>query len=51
MLKSALDVEGAAYLEKLTGLDKMYEETERLLEGEGGVEEWSDDEEGEGEDV
>lgn len=42
MLRSALGEEG--YLEKLTGLDKMYEETERMLSEEGGIEEWSDDE-------
>lgn len=43
MLKHALGQEG--YLEKLTGLDKMYEETEKLLLSEdGGVEEWSEEE-------
>lgn len=43
MLKMALGQEG--YLEKLTGLDKLYEETERLLEEGGGVDEWSEGEE------
>lgn len=44
MLKLALSTEG--YLEKLTGLDKMYEETEALLLGEDGdVDEWSEEEE------
>lgn len=42
MLRSALGKQG--YLESLTGLDKMYEETERLLLSEGGVgdDDWSE---------
>ena len=43
MMAKALGEEG--YLEKLTGLDKMYEETEAMLLAEdGGVEGWSEDE-------
>lgn len=51
MLRKALGAE-EGYLERLTGLDVMYAETERMLLEEGGVEEWSEEEgeeEGEGE--
>ncbi|PWN21726.1 E1-like protein-activating [Microstroma glucosiphilum] len=49
MLRKALGAE-EGYLERLTGLDVMYAETERMLMEDGGVEEWSEgEEEGEGE--
>lgn len=41
--------EAEGYLERLTGLDKMYEETERLLMEGGDVGEWSGSEEDESE--
>lgn len=42
MLSQAFD--DASYLERLTGLDKLKEESEKLMEG---MEEWDEEEEDE----
>lgn len=42
------DTKRYGYLERLTGLDELYRQTERMLEEEGAVEEWSSEDGDEG---